>query len=206
MVFEGVRGTSYRGDIAIDDITYSSNPCKQAAGYSCDFENGVCNYTQAKTDVFDWTRSQGRSQSTGTGPNNDHTYGTPRGHYMYIEASSPRRRGDNAQLLTPTYSSPSGSCLNFYYNMNGIRMGTLNVILVQPSQSGRRLWTKAGNQGASWQLAQVPVPASTSYQVMFEGIVGTGFQSDIAIDDISIKNGACNLPGTFCSKTRRHIQ
>ena len=48
-------------------------------GYSCNFENGYCNYTQSKTDVFDWTRSYGQSQSSGTGPNNDHTYGTPRG-------------------------------------------------------------------------------------------------------------------------------
>ena len=30
MVFEGVRGTSYRGDIAIDDITFATSPCTQS--------------------------------------------------------------------------------------------------------------------------------------------------------------------------------
>ena len=116
---------------------------------------------------------------------------------MYIEASSPRRRGDNAQLVTPTYSSPSGGCLNFYYNMNGAAMGTLNVILQQTGRQKQRLWTLSGNQGLNWQLAQVTVPPSTSYTIMFEGIVGTGYQSDIAIDDISINSGACNLPGNY---------
>ena len=29
-----------------------------------------------------------------------------------------------------------------------------------------------------------------------EGIVGSGYESDIAIVDISINNGACNLLGT----------
>lgn len=29
VVFEGVRGTSYHGDIAIDDITFAPYPCQQ---------------------------------------------------------------------------------------------------------------------------------------------------------------------------------
>lgn len=113
---------------------------------------------------------------------------------MYIEASAPRRRGDAAQIVSPSYSSPQGGCLNFWYSMNGRSMGTLNVILtLGTSQS--RIWTKTGNQGIAWQLAQVTIPQSSNYTIMFEGIVGTGYQSDIAIDDISIKSGGCTLPG-----------
>ena len=50
--------------------------------YSCNFESGLCNYTQVKGDVFDWSRSTGSSLSVGTGPTNDHTYGTPRGNFL----------------------------------------------------------------------------------------------------------------------------
>lgn len=116
------------------------------------------------------------------------------GHYMYIEASSPRRRGDAAQLLSPSYSLSRGGCLNFWYNMNGASMGTLNVILRQGTRP-QRIWTKTGNQGIAWQLAQVTIPQSSNYTLMFEGIVGTGYQSDMAIDDISIISGGCTLPG-----------
>lgn len=30
---------------------------------------------------------------------------------------------------------------------------------------------------------------------MFEGVVGNGYQGDIAIDDIAVKSGACSSPG-----------
>ena len=32
-------------------------------------------------------------------------------------------------------------------------------------------------------------------QVVFEGVVGNGYQGDIAIDDISMTQGNCPLPG-----------
>lgn len=50
---------------------------------SCDFEDTkICGYTQAKTDNFDWTRANGVTTSQGTGPTNDHTYGTAQGKWF----------------------------------------------------------------------------------------------------------------------------
>ena len=63
---------------------------------------------------------------------------------MYIESSSPRRRGDKARLNSPIYSrTTTPSCLKFWYNMNGRNIGTLNVYAVL---SGRyqRIWSKSG--------------------------------------------------------------
>lgn len=101
IVFEGIRGNGYRGDIAIDDILIKDGNCPTQpanAGrdkipttpqvttpftlpppippslYNCDFEKGMCNYTQEHiTDVFNWTRHQGGTYSSGTGPTMDHT-------------------------------------------------------------------------------------------------------------------------------------
>lgn len=36
-MFEGVRGTSYKGDIAIDDITFSTSRCQQTCEYFTQF-------------------------------------------------------------------------------------------------------------------------------------------------------------------------
>ena len=102
IVFEGVRGNGFRGDIAIDDVLFTNrdctilpakaNPNKATSTtpapttrftlpptvppsiYNCDFESDLCNYTQEViTDVFNWTRHQGGTGSSGTGPVMDHT-------------------------------------------------------------------------------------------------------------------------------------
>ena len=50
------------------------------------------------------------------------------GHYIYIETSAPRRPGDKARLTSPSYPAATNSeCLQFYYHMYGIHIGTLNV-------------------------------------------------------------------------------
>lgn len=54
------------------------------------------------------------------------------GHYMYAEASDVtgevRMAGDIARLNSPTFLPVSTDiCLNFYYHMYGLSMGSLNV-------------------------------------------------------------------------------
>lgn len=129
VVFEGVRGNGYRGDIAIDDIQFTSqdcsiipakaNPNKPTATtpvvttrftlpptlppslYNCDFESGLCNYTQEHiTDVFNWTRHQRGTYSGGTGPIMDHTK-------QQGVVASPNGPGSLQQLRT-------GKCVHVY--------------------------------------------------------------------------------------------
>ena len=40
---------------------------------SCNFDKGLCNYTQDTNDDFDWTRQHGSTSSSNTGPRFDHT-------------------------------------------------------------------------------------------------------------------------------------
>lgn len=75
MLFEGVRGTSYTGDIAIDDFKLMDGACSQP-GY-CDFEkDDWCTWTNAdREDTFDWLVGSGGTPSAYTGPSVDHTTG-----------------------------------------------------------------------------------------------------------------------------------
>jgi len=67
---------------------------------------------------------------------------------MYIEASSPRQRGDNAKLELSVSGSGAVACLKFYYHMYGSSMGTLKVY------SGYSVvFSLSGNQGSSWRQA-----------------------------------------------------
>ena len=45
------------------------------SSFDCDFEAGLCSWTQTSTDNFDWSRNSGSTSSTGTGPTGDHTTG-----------------------------------------------------------------------------------------------------------------------------------
>jgi hypothetical protein len=80
MVFEGVVGGGYTGDIAIDDISMVNTPCLGLV--DCDFEDGsTCSWMQSKGDNFDWRVNSGATGSVNTGPNTDHTLGTPAGEF-----------------------------------------------------------------------------------------------------------------------------
>jgi hypothetical protein len=89
LVFEGTRGPSYLGDIGLDDIGFSNYPCSSTPGTqgstaaSCNFEDqALCSFHNTGGDNFDWSWKAGATPSASTGPQYDHTYGTPAGMRM----------------------------------------------------------------------------------------------------------------------------
>ena len=92
------------------------------------------------------------------------------GYYMYIEASSPRKKGDNAMLGTAVFKSKSTCQLRFFYHMYGTHIGTLNVY-TRTSTSGplNKIWTKTGNQGDKWVKATASISVSQNFQVRSAG-------------------------------------
>ena len=77
IVFEGVRGYGSQGDIGLDDVSLKSGACPGIG--SCDFETGLCGYTQRRNDNFDWLRKAGSTPTVNTGPRVDHTLGSTTG-------------------------------------------------------------------------------------------------------------------------------
>lgn len=78
VVFEGRRGLSWAGDIALDDISMQDGQCPPQL--QCSFEDPyLCGWRNVHGDNFDWTRSNGYTASVGTGPSYDHTTGTSNG-------------------------------------------------------------------------------------------------------------------------------
>ncbi|XP_016353998.1 MAM domain-containing glycosylphosphatidylinositol anchor protein 2-like isoform X1 [Sinocyclocheilus anshuiensis] len=179
--------------------------------FHCGFdEDTMCMFIQDKTEEFDWTRHSAATRDTkytpNTGPSSDRT-GSKQGFYMYIETSRPRLEGDKARLLTPSFNiapkNPYGNvatnptyCFSFYYHMYGKHIGTLNVYLRQKSQMGQdtSVWTLSGNQGDRWRQARVNINPTSSFQMVLEGIRGSGIEGDIAIDDVTIEEGECRDP------------
>ncbi|XP_066300036.1 MAM and LDL-receptor class A domain-containing protein 1-like [Branchiostoma lanceolatum] len=206
VAFEGVRGTSFRGDIALDDIRLTQLPCSPIVnpsasplpptGDTCTFgDPNICGYTQDDSDDFDWTRLSGNTPTTNSGPSNDHTLGTAAGYYMYTEMSSPQAPGDIARLMSPTYAAVGAQCVEFYYHMFGPDIGTLKLELLMSGQTRVPLWTLSDDQGDQWVINQVTINPTDSYQLVFEAIRGASFRGDIAIDDVTIRDGSCGGGG-----------
>jgi len=83
--------------------------------------------------------------------------------------------------------------------MFGNGVGSLRVWL-RPSEAGgageegntqRILWEMTGDAGNNWNQAQLPIASASSFQIAFEGIVGSNYLGNIAIDSISIEPGSC---------------
>ncbi|XP_033121475.1 MAM and LDL-receptor class A domain-containing protein 1-like [Anneissia japonica] len=193
IMFEGIIGSSYTSDIGLDDITITNRACSLPDSSQCDFEDpNICNFVQDTMDDFDWTRGSASTSSTNTGPSFDHTLGTSQGgYYLYIEATG-RSSNDIARLWTPSYPASKGLCIEWFYHMYGNTVNTLNVYVVDSTGTvGTPVWNKTNNQGDTWLLGQVSVAEFGIYQILFEGIRGSGYTGDIALDDVKITNGAC---------------
>ncbi|XP_060136787.1 MAM and LDL-receptor class A domain-containing protein 1 isoform X5 [Zootoca vivipara] len=187
----------------VDDCGDGSDEDKCATELQCDFELGLCNWEQDVDDDFDWTRNQGPTSTFNTGPMKDHTLGTAKGHYLYIESSEPQMFQNQAALLSPVFNSTFAhgkkSCIfRFYYHMFGKHIYRLAVSQRTVSNTrGQLLWQTFGDQGNRWIKKVLYVESSEPFQILVEGTVGDGFTGDIGIDDLSFMNCALyngNLP------------
>uniref|UniRef100_A0A8C3QSZ7 MAM and LDL receptor class A domain containing 1 n=1 Tax=Cyanoderma ruficeps TaxID=181631 RepID=A0A8C3QSZ7_9PASS len=172
----------------VDDCGDGSDEDRCDPDLQCNFENGLCNWEQDVQDDFDWIRIRGPTPTVNTGPLKDHTTGTARGHYLYLESSEPRQFRDKAILLSPLFNpSESGTCVfRFHYHMFGKEVYRLSVFQRTVSNNkGWLLWYKFGNQENRWMRQTLFIRSSKPFQILVEGTVGDGFTGDIGLDDVS---------------------
>ena len=125
----------------------------------CDFEKDMCTWKNLEKDQFDWIRGTGNTESIDTGPTSDHTLGTPKGHYIYIETSLPQTPGDVARLQSEDFLPSNISlCLRFWYQMNGEDVDSLSVLVQNVNEKGKGyVWSQKGDNGPHWLYAQLNV-------------------------------------------------
>jgi hypothetical protein len=171
-------------------------PTNSTPPLSCDFEGeDLCGWNHDLNHDFEWKRLNYATPSgaIGTGPSHDHTKGAGKdGYYMYIESSA-RNINDTARLISPVYdAAPDPVCFEFYYHMYGATTGSLRVYLKKVTQSwdlnpSSALFSRDGNQGNKWYRGLVVLgPVADEFQIVVEGVRGSSYVSDIAIDDVRI--------------------
>ena len=83
---------------------------------------------------------------------------------MYIETSYPRKEGEIAYLMSPSYPQTSGKCFNFWYHMYGDHIGSLEVyVKTSPVAIGQRIFNESGNQGKFWMHGRASVKSPSGH-------------------------------------------
>lgn len=161
--------------------------CGTACGAACVLT--ASGWTNSTTDDLDWAVDTGGTTSGGTGPSVDHNPGNGTGNYLYIESSTPCNGSDQeAHLISPPLEllGTTTPVIQFWYHMYGGDQGTLHVDVID--QTGTVIpdvVPAVTDDQDLWQQLTVPLLAfvGQTVQVRIRGIVGNGFESDMAVDD-----------------------
>lgn len=175
----------------LDDFELNQSCATGGCASDCDvlfwnnLENGV-------DDDINWRTDAGGTPSSNTGPSTDFDPGTSTGNYLYVESSNCYEQIailESPCLLLEQVSSPE---FKFAYHRYGFNswMGDLDVD-VYSNGSWTNLWTESGDQGDQWLVDSVSLSSyiGQSIKLRFVGHSGTGWQADIAIDDVEITAG-----------------
>ncbi len=158
----------------------------------CDLSlsNGWFNETNNSIDAIDWRADSNGTPSSDTGPSIDHTLGTSTGKYLYLEASN-GCTGQEAYLTSPCIDIQTGTTeLRFWYHAYGSDVGSIHVDALESADWVEDIVTPiAGDQGNTWKEQIVDISSYTgeTIKLRIRGITGSGWSSDLAIDDISIE-------------------
>jgi len=161
--------------------------------FSSSFETGLDLWVQSNDDDIDWTRRTGSTPSSSTGP----TSASDGNYYMYIEASGSSYPSKTAHLYSPIYDIGNiiTPYISFDYHMYGNTMGTLKLeISTDNGTTWSSIWSRSGNKGNQWSLATIPLSTYamfSSIRFRFKGTTGSGYRSDMAIDDVKVYSLAC---------------
>ncbi len=208
-----VKAKDAAGNVSAASNTIDVTTLPESTGGSCattissfpyyeGFENTIGAWTQSTDDDFDWTVNSGSTPSSNTGPSAA-AEGT---YYVYMESSSPNYSNKRAILTSPCYdlAGVSFATVTFKYHMygDGTNMGSL--ALEVSSDSGATwtsVWSKAGDQGNAWYTASVDLSAyaGKTVSLRFNGITGTTWQGDMAVDAFNFDAGtqAACVPATL---------
>ena len=129
------------------------------------------------------------------GPSVDHTFGNTTGHYLFIETSDPRKRGDQAWLNSIVFDAADKRCFKFFYHMFGQSIGSLRVDIIYENNAKEVLWLLSKEMGDKWYEANVGINSKQmTYRLVIVGIKGDDSYGDIAIDDLSFDEATdCDL-------------
>ncbi|XP_025851483.2 enteropeptidase isoform X2 [Vulpes vulpes] len=159
---------------------------------NCSFEDGFCFWVQDLNDDNEWERIHGSTFPPFTGPNFDHTFHNDSGFYISTPTGPGGRRERVGLLSLPLDPTLEPVCLSFWYYMYGENVYKLSINISSDQHMEKTVFEKEGNYGESWNYGQVTLNETVEFKVAFNAFKNQ-ILSDIALDDISLTYGICNV-------------
>ncbi|XP_045625135.2 MAM and LDL-receptor class A domain-containing protein 2 [Procambarus clarkii] len=179
--------------IAIDDVLIEAKACPAAA--SCSFEDGMCDWTDDADSNVLWLMQSGADAEEASGPLYDHTLNSRDGHYMFMSARTGWPGADG--ILRSSLIDAGDYCFEFYYYMSGQDIGAL-LVSIQIEDESHTVFNRTGKQADEWRLGRISIKEISDFTIKVIGIVGSGTEGDIAIDDTWTSFGVCpHVPGQY---------
>ncbi|WP_298541495.1 T9SS type A sorting domain-containing protein [uncultured Aquimarina sp.] len=158
--------------------------------YAESFEAGIAAWTQDAGDDLDWTVDANGTPSNRTGPSS----AVDGSNYIYVEASGNGIGFPDKQAIitSPCFdlTGASSASFSFQYHMFGANnFGSLDVEASNDEGvTWTSIWNRSGNQGNSWQTANIDLAAyvGTGVQLRFNRVTGGTWRADAAIDDVQL--------------------
>ncbi|XP_071133034.1 uncharacterized protein [Mytilus edulis] len=189
-VIRGNGGGSF-GAIAIDDILIENQNCDTYL-LECDFDTNKCDWKNYNSNQYEWKKQNGEQNLYW--PETDHSTASESGYYMHLKSYTydyiTKETTASFELENVDVKVNVNSCLMFWYYFNIYGEFGLNVTL-----DNELVWTTFTDQNDKWKKAKIDLHNRILDTIKFIGIIRSGWIGDIAIDDISIKEGACK--GSF---------
>ena len=164
------------------------------------WESGLSGWSHDPNNDFNWTINSLGTPSGGTGPQN-----AKEGYnYIYTEASNPNNPDKTASIISPciNLSEYSNPVLHFWFHKYGAGQG--GFIIDVSTDNGLSWnwnhWSVYGDLGNQWNEASIDLSNFNNSEVKIRLRVITGnWQSDVAIDQLSILAGPVTPAGVFLS-------
>ena len=182
-VSNAVLGGTVVDDFEAEPLCATTTDC---AATVCSLSGFWTNLSNGTDDNIDWRTDEGGTPSSNTGPSVDYNPGTAAGNYLYLEASG-GCTNQTAILESGCVNLDQDYIFELAYHMNGGAMGSLHLDIFTGG-----VWVNdfvpsiSGNQGTSWNVLNADLTPYTGQTIKLRvrGVTGTGFESDMAIDDL----------------------
>ncbi|XP_071544866.1 tyrosine-protein kinase receptor-like isoform X2 [Panulirus ornatus] len=171
-------------------------------GSRCDFENGMCGWTNIADNQMDFKRHRGPTERDRTGPPHDHTYKNSSGWYMLSELPYKGKMGDTGILESPYFDPPPcshdnkdsqfyESCkVRMHYHKLGRNQGSMVIEVLEEDPKGRihLLEQIHGNKREKWQrlVLQIPHYIRSRYKIRVTNVRGARYTGDLGFDDFTL--------------------
>jgi len=201
-------GTSFDGDISIDDVFIDTkNPCKPAG--SCSFEDSFCSWSQSAANTFNFLRITPQQLQTLRPrvfeplPLTDTTTNSKYGHFIWIGSGyySNAVTNKSTNIFSETFIAknyPENACFTFNFFINGLDPGKLFIYKKLNLDSNKLLlFNVTSGQGNKWNEARIQLKSEyINFELSIEVVLGSS-DGNLAIDDVYLYSGNCSsLPTT----------